>query len=418
MKIGILTIGNELTSGRTQDTNGSFIARELHRRGWQIAAMLAVGDDNDAIKRGLEYLMGLADGLIVTGGLGPTADDITTAAIARAFGLELKTDEQALQHIKERMTSRNRPWTPNNAKQALFPVGAESIVNRVGTAWGFFLRKEDKLIAVMPGVPSEAEKMLTEDVIPLFRREFSDDMHVLTRTIKLSGIGESAVDQELEDVAFGDLGVSIGFYPRFPEIELALTARNAIREKAEKKIALAEEEIKKRLDEHIFAYDQDTLAGVVAAMLTGRKKTLALAESCTGGLISDRLTDVPGSSTFFERGLVAYSNISKEELLGVPAEVIREHGAVSRETAILMAEGARRLGNTDIGLAVTGIAGPSGGTEEKPVGTVYIALADGKMTYCRHFSFPWERRRVKVIASQWALIMLKRFLTGEVVYEK
>lgn len=412
MKIGILTIGNELTSGRTQDTNASFIARSLHRLGWQVAAIMSVGDEDEAIRGGLAYLLGVADGLIVTGGLGPTADDITAAALAHAFGLKLITDDAVLRHIKERMTRHNRPWTPNNAKQALFPAGAETIINREGTAWGFSLKKEGKIIAALPGVPAEAEKMLIEGVLPFFRREFSEDVHVVTRVIKLSGVSESAVDQALAEVAFADLGVSIGFYPRFPELELALTVRDIRREKALEKIAQAEGEVVKRLSEHIFAYDQDTLEGVVAALLIARKVTLALAESCTGGLIADRLTNVPGSSAFFERGLVTYSNAAKEELLGVPPEIIGKYGAVSEETAVLMAEGIRKLAKTDLGLAATGIAGPTGGTAEKPVGTVYIALANGKTTVCRHFSFPWERRRNKVLTSQWALLILRKYLTG------
>ena len=410
MRIGILTIGNELTSGKTQDTNTNFIARQFYRLGWQITAMLSVGDDDDAIKSGLDYLLGLADGLIVTGGLGPTVDDITTAAIARAFCRQLVMDQVVLQHVKARMTGRGLKWTENNAKQALFPKGAETIENRVGTAWGFSLEQNGKILAVIPGVPAEAEKMLLEGVIPRFRRQFSDDVQVVTRIIKLSGVSESAVDQELANVPFADLGVTVGFYPRFPELEVVLTVRHRDREKAQATIAQAEAEVVKRLSQHIFAYDQDTLEGVVAALLGRKKLTLALAESCTGGLLADRLTNIPGSSAFLERGLVTYSNASKEELLMVPPEIIRQHGAVSQETAVLMAEGVRKMARTDLGLAVTGIAGPDGGTVTKPVGTVFIALADGKNTVCRHFTFRWDRRRIKVNASQWALMMLKNYL--------
>jgi nicotinamide-nucleotide amidase len=418
MKVGILTIGNELISGRTQDTNASFIARELQRQGWQVTAIMSVGDDDDAIRGGLDYLLSVADGLIVTGGLGPTTDDITAAAIARAFGLKLETDETVLQHIKDKMASRNLPWTPNNAKQALFPAGVETIINMAGMTWGFSFKQSGRLIAVIPGVPVEAKKMLIEGVIPIFRREFSYDIHVLTRAIKLSGISESFVDQALAGVAFTNIGVTIGFYPHFPELELVLTARDVQREKAAEKIAQAENEVVKRLSEYIFAYDQDTLEGVVAALLIEKKVNIALAESCTGGLIADRLTNVPGSSAFFERGVVTYSNTAKEELLGVPPDVIGKYGAVSEETAVLMAEGIRKLAKTDLGLAVTGIAGPTGGTAEKPVGTVYIALADGKDTYCRHFSFSWERRRNKVLTSQRALMILRKYLMGGLEYEQ
>ena len=411
MKIGILTIGNELTSGKIQDTNTSFIARNLYPLGWQIVAMLSLGDDDQAIKDGLDFLLARADGVIVTGGLGPTVDDMTAAAIAKAFDLRLTTDEVVLRHIKERMAGHNFPWTENNAKQALFPEGAERIANRVGVAWGFSLKINGKIIAVMPGVPKEAEDMLVEGVLPLFRREFSDPDQVATRIIKLAGASESAVDHSLRDVPFGDLGVTVGSYPRFPELQIVLPARDAQREKALAKVARAEGEVVKRLSPYIFAYDEDTLEGVVAALLLGRNLTLALAESCTGGLIAHRLTDVAGSSAFFERGLITYSNASKEELLLIPPEIIKKHGAVSKETAVLMAEGVRKTARTSLGLSVTGIAGPSGGTAEKPVGTVFIALADGARTVCRHFSFNWNRQRNKVISSQWALVLLKNYLT-------
>jgi len=413
MKIGILTIGNELTSGKTQDRNSSFIARNLYRLGWQILAMLSVGDDDAAIKDALAFLMERAEGIIVTGGLGPTTDDITTSAIARAFDLPLVTDEATLQNTKERMAGYNLIWTDNNAKQALFPAGAVKIINRAGTAWGFSLKRKGKIIVVMPGVPSEAEKMLLEEVIPLLRRELADTTEVATRIIKLTCISESAVDQALAAAPFAELGVTVGFYPRFPELEVVLTARDTSQDKALQKIALAEAEVVKKLAQHIFGYDQETLEGIVAALLSSRKLTLALAESCTGGLIADRLTDVPGSSAFLERGLVTYSDASKEELLLVPPAIIRQYGAVSRETAVLMAEGVRKTAQTDLGLSVTGIAGPDGATVGKSVGTVFIALADEAKTLCRPFSFPWDRRGIKVMSSQWALIMLKNYVTGD-----
>jgi nicotinamide-nucleotide amidase len=219
-------------------------------------------------------------------------------------------------------------------------------------------------------------------------------------------------------VPFADLGVAVGFYPRFPELEVVLTARHREGEKAAEAIRRAEAEVVQRFAERIFAYDQDTLEGTVAALLSRKNLTLALAESCTGGLLADRLTNVPGSSAFFERGLITYSNASKEELLLVPPEILGQHGAVSRETAVLMAEGVRKTAHTDLGLAVTGIAGPDGGTEAKPVGTVFIALADGGKTAYRHFAFRWDRRRNKVISSQWALMMLKNYLTDGLDHEQ
>jgi len=418
MKVGILTIGNELTSGKTQDTNSSFIARHVNIQGWQVSVMMSVSDDDDAIKTGLDYIMSLSDAVVITGGLGPTADDITTAAVARAFGCGLYTDEVVLKSIQERFERYRLKWTDNNAKQAVFPEGAETIRNPVGTAWGFFLRKNGKIIAVIPGVPAEVKKMLPEGVIPVFRKEYGTvAAHVESRIIKLSGIIEARVDEALADVDFGSIGVSVGFYPNFPEIQVVLTARCATEQEAKERVKKAEEYVSQRLQQYIFAYDQDTLEGIVAAMLTDKKLTLAVAESCTGGLITDRLTDIPGSSNFLERGVISYSNKSKTDLLGVPEEIIRDFGAVSEKTAVLMAEGMRRTAGTDLGLATTGTAGPTGGTEEKPVGTVFIALADEGKTKCRKYSFRWDRRRNKTITSQVALMMIYRYLTGRIEHE-
>ncbi|MDO8722260.1 MAG: competence/damage-inducible protein A [Syntrophales bacterium] len=414
MKVGIMTIGNELTSGKTQDTNSSLIARELQFQGWQVSLMMSVGDDVNAIGRGLNYMMAVSDALIVTGGLGPTSDDITTAAIARNFGLNLYTDEDVLGHIQALFEKHRLKWTTNNTKQAVFPEGAETICNPIGTAWGFSLKRNGRVLAVIPGVPAEVKRMLPEGVIPLLRREFTEEtQHIGTRIIKLFGIAEAGVDQALADVDLAGMGVDIGFYPTFPENHVVLIARHPSEGEAKKKLKKAEGYVNERLRDYIFAYDQETLESLVASLLTEKKLTLAVAESCTGGLITDRLTDIPGSSVFLERGVVAYSNASKTSLLGVPEQVISEFGAVSEQTAVLMAEGVRKLGKTDLGLAVTGIAGPTGGTKEKPLGTVFIALTDGKKTTCQHSSYRWDRRRIKIVSSQSALMMLKRYLTGE-----
>lgn len=411
MNVGILVIGNELTSGMTQDTNSSAIARELHARGWCVSAIVAVGDNAAAIKGGLDYLMETSDAVIVTGGLGPTADDITTACIAGAFGLGLHTDESVLRRLKERFAQYNIPWTENNAKQALFPEGARVIDNPAGTAPGFCLDRAGRPVAVIPGVPAEARRMLDEGVIPLFRDLLGSGERVMRRTVRVFRLSESRIDQELAEVDLAIPGVDIGFYPHFPQIRVVITSRGTDGPDVEKNLKRAEERIVGRLGDYIFGYDDDTMEGVVAALLTERGLTLAVAESCTGGLITDRLTNVPGSSLFLERGVVVYSNAAKADLLGVPASIIEAHGAVSEETATLMAEGARRLGGTDIGLATTGIAGPTGGTETKPVGTVFIAISTKEGTACRRYQFRWGRRRNKEISAQIALDMLRRQLT-------
>jgi nicotinamide-nucleotide amidase len=411
LKIGILTIGNELTTGRIQDTNSAFIAASVNALGWQVTIAMAVGDDDEAIKKALDYILALSDAVIVTGGLGPTADDMTTAAIAKAYNLDLYTDEDVLNEIKSRFERYRIEWTSNNAKQAMFPTGARPIYNPTGTAWGFALKAAGRLIAVIPGVPSEVKRMFPEEVLPLLKelqpgsREF-----VLSRTIKLFGLSEAKVDQTVTELKLRIPGISIGFYPRFPENHIVLTSRGSSEESVRKNLAEAERRVTEALRKYIFAYDNETLDGLVASLLTKKKRTLAVAESCTGGLIADRLTNIPGSSLFLERGVITYSNESKIQLLGVPAETIEAFGAVSEEVALLMAEGVRKRAGTDIGIAVTGIAGPAGGTEGKPVGTVYIALADGTKSFSRLFHFRWERRRVKEISAQWALEILRRYL--------
>ncbi len=416
MKTGIITIGNELTSGGIQDTNTALIARQFHLQGWQVAATLSVGDDEAMIKKALDFVLPLTDAVVITGGLGPTADDITTAAVARAFNLPLYTDEVVLNHIKEIFARYGWKWTQNNAKQAVFPQGAQILDNPVGTAAGFSLQVQGKVLAVIPGVPVEVKRMLPEVVLPLFRRSFPEEsQYPAVRTLKIFGLGEAAVDQAVAGI--DQPGIRIGFYPRFPENHLVLSARDAVEVAAWLRVKKAEEEIHRRLGSYIFAYDEETLEGVVAGLLREQGRTVSVAESCTGGLITDRLTDIPGSSLYLERGLVTYSNRSKTDLLGVTEDILQKHGAVSEETARLMAEGVRKLAGTDLGLATTGIAGPDGGSEAKPVGTVFIALADGAKTFCRKFSYRWDRRRVKIIASQAALLMLKRYLTGEANHE-
>ena len=413
MRIAILTIGNELISGRTEDTNTALIARMLHLRGWTVTVAVSVGDDEEKIRQALSFVMADSNAVIVTGGLGPTADDITTAAIARAFHLALRSDEQVLANLKAMFKKFHLTWTENNAKQAVFPEGAKVIPNPVGTAAGFGLQQDGRMIIVIPGVPREVARMLPDGVIPLLQQAFPNGAsQVVMRTIKTFGLSEASVDEMLVDADFAGAGVGVGFYPNFPENHIVLTVRDQDEDAARKTLTWAEGEIVKRLEPYIFAYDQDTLEGIIGRLLTEKGLTLAIAESCTGGLVTDRLTDIPGSSAYLERGLVTYSNPSKIELLGVPDAVIGQYGAVSEETARLMAEGVRRRAGVDLGLSTTGIAGPGGGSENKPVGTVYIALADAVQTVCRPYAFRWDRRRNKIIATQTALMMLKRYITG------
>jgi nicotinamide-nucleotide amidase len=294
----------------------------------------------------------------------------------------------------------------------MFPEGSEVIDNPVGTACGFSLEKEDVIISVIPGVPREVYRMLPEGVIPLFRDRFGESGKKRKRkVVKTFGLTEAEVAKKLSDMNV-DAGIDIGFYPKFPENHIVVTVRDGDETKIDEKLLKTVEEIAGRLGKYVFGYDNDTMERIVASLLTAKGLTLAVAESCTGGLITDRVTNVPGSSVFLERSVVVYSNKAKQDLLGVPADVLEKHGAVSEETALLMAEGVRNLAGTDIGLAVTGVAGPSGGTKEKPVGTVFISLADEKGSVCRELHFRWDRRRNKEMTSQVALELLRRLLVG------
>jgi nicotinamide-nucleotide amidase len=256
--------------------------------------------------------------------------------------------------------------------------------------------------------------MLPENLLPIFRSKFKEPQTTaLRKIIKIFGLAESTVDEVISQLNLTFPGIDIGFYPRFPNLHLVITSVSKDEYTAERNLERAERRITERLSKNIFAFDHESMEDVVANHMKHRHLTLSVAESCTGGLIADRLTNVPGSSNFFERGIVSYSNASKMALLNVPQSTIALKGAVSEETALSMAKGIRETSSTDIGLSTTGIAGPTGGTPQKPVGTVYIALTDGHMQVCRKFSFGWDRRRIKEISAQWALEMLRRYLIGQ-----
>jgi nicotinamide-nucleotide amidase len=411
LNIGILTIGDELTSGRIQNTNAAWIASRMQRQGWNVASMLSVGDTEDSIGRAIDTFPDHCQAVVVTGGLGPTPDDITAKAVADACGLPLIKNDWVLASIKDRAEACGFRWREALERQALFPQGAEVIPNPVGSAWGFSLIHRGCLFIVLPGVPTEATRMVTDYVIPLLRRiDPGPPSAAVSRTLKFFGITESDIEEKIRPLTPEDGSVRIGFYPQFPEVHLVLTARHRREDQARKNLFVVEEAIAKALKPYLFGRDEETLAGVVGALLTAKGLTLAVAESCTGGLITDRMTDVSGSSLYLERGAVTYSNASKIALLNVPPEILAEHGAVSEPTAKRMAEGIRTAAGVYFGLSTTGIAGPTGAVPEKPVGTVYIALATPSGTVCRHFVFHRDRRNVKVAAAHTALMMLREYL--------
>jgi nicotinamide-nucleotide amidase len=410
VKAAIVTIGDELCSGSVQDTNGTFMASHLHTIGIEVAKVTTVGDNVAGIVDTLKSAQQKVRFVLVTGGLGPTVDDITTQAAAEALKRKLSLNKQALKDMEEQFKKLGRAMSSHNVKQAYVPGGATVIPNPIGTACGFSLAKANTLFFFLPGVPGEMKKMFVETVLPLIRKEQPETSIVRSHILKVFGKTESYCDQMLSDTIKKEKEITFAFLPHYPEILLKLTMRGQDRKYIEKKLKAVERTIKKILGDIIFGKDKETLEEVVGNILRTRGSTLAVAESCTGGLIAHRLTNVPGSSDYLERALVVYSNKSKKELLKVSAAILNRSGAVSKETAERMAKGIKSSSKTTFGLAVTGIAGPTGGTTEKPVGTVFIALAHGRQVTTHRHSFYGDREQIKFMTSQHALDMLRKHL--------
>jgi nicotinamide-nucleotide amidase len=408
MKATILTIGDEIVIGQVLNTNAAFIAGELNGIGIRIESVVTVGDQEEDILRALSEHQNRADVLIATGGLGPTHDDVTRSAVCRFLGVQLVRSEQARENVRRFLAERNAPWTPSAENQTLIPRGAQVIPNTYGTAPGELFRREGgPCLIVMPGVPYEMEHMMREFVVPELRKEIRGDV-ILHRTLRTTGIAESMLSEKLGNILDLLEGEKLAFLPAPTGVRLRITVTGTDAAASEEKLHRIEERIRARAGEFIYGTGTEELEEVVGRLLMERSLTIGLAESCTGGMIANKLTNVPGSSLYFERAAVAYSNRSKEELLGVPGELIRAHGAVSREVAEAMARGIRMGAGVAIGCSTTGIAGPSGGTPEKPVGLVWIGYSDERGTSARRFTFGGGRLRIKERAAQAALEVIRR----------
>ena len=411
MKAEILTIGDELLRGEIVDTNKSFLADRLLGLDIETHFQTSVRDDPPAMIDAFQRAATRSEVTLVSGGLGPTRDDLTAAVLAEAFGLELVLDEATLETIRSFFRSRSREMTENNASQARFPEGADILPNPLGTAPGFSIAQGSTRFFCLPGVPNEMTRMMDEQVLPRIEAMRGEELAVRARLLRTFGMGESTLDDELKDIAAsGD--VSLGFRTSFPDNYLRPLARAASAEQAEAALDRVCDAIRQRLGPLVYGEDQQTLDAVVGQMLAERGMTIAVAESCTGGLIATRITDNPGSSAYFAGGVVAYSNAAKSALLGVPVATLEEHGAVSDLVVRAMAEGVRERFNVDIGIATTGISGPDGGTDSKPVGLVHIALAREAATYAESFVFRMDRARHRLLTSQIALDWVRRTLLG------
>ncbi len=412
MNAEILSIGDELLIGQVVNTNQAFIAEQLNRVGIAADRMTTVGDDRDAMLRAFREAHDTHDVVVVTGGLGPTHDDITRAVVCEFFATDLVEDEASLKRIESRFARRNLAMLERNRDQARVPRGCTVIPNDLGTAPGYFFERSRKYFIVMPGVPFEMKGMMTEFVLPYFEHH-PTGMVIRHRTLKTTGIAESFLAERIGNV--GELlaktpGTTLAFLPSPAGVRLRVTTHAPSSSEADATISRIESELRQRAEKYIYGADDEELEQVIGRLLTDRHLTLAVAESCTGGLITDRITDVPGSSAYFERGIVTYSNASKTAELGVPTGLIEQFGAVSKVVAEAMASGVRAKANADVGISTTGIAGPTGGSAEKPVGLVWIGYSDRSATFALEFHFGEDRRRVKERASQAALELLRRRL--------
>lgn len=409
MRAEIISVGTELLLGQIIDTNAAYLAQRLAEVGIDVYFKQTVGDNSTRVEEAVRLALSRSDVVLLTGGLGPTEDDLTVASVAAALGVDLAYDEAVAGHIRRFFESRGR--TPPNTvfKQALLPRGARVIPNPRGTAPGVHLEHRGRAVFLMPGVPYEMHGMMEGYVLVALRDRAGLDV-IRSRVMRVTGEGESAVEVRIKDL-LQQTAPTVAPYAKLGEVHLRLTAKGPADEVATA-LARGEAQVRERLGDLVYGVDEQTLENVVADLLVSRERTVAVAESCTGGLISQRLTTVPGSSTFFLEGVVAYSNEAKSRDAGVPPELIAAHGAVSAEVAEAMAAGIRQRVGADIGLAVTGIAGPTGATPDKPIGLVYLALADGADAQHRKVMFGSEagREGIRFLAAQAALNLLRLHL--------
>jgi len=418
VKIELINTGSELMLGRVLNTHQQWICRQLADCGYVVSRQVAIDDSGPAILQAVRESLAVAKIIIVTGGLGPTSDDRTRDLIAELLGRELHEDSSVLANIERFFASRKRPMPSSTKVQALVPNGAVVLPNGHGTAPGlaielnpnaFRASHQRSWLIMLPGPPRELRPMFSKQVLPLLQKEFPLDDAFVCRTLRTTGIGESLVEERIASALQPLIaaGLDIGYCARVGEVDVRLVARGKL---AAEQVNEAERIVCEAIGQYIFGQDDEELEAVLVCSLTERKQTLSVAESCTGGRLADRITNVPGASAVLLSGVVTYSNSAKMDLLGIRAETLAAHGAVSEPVAREMAEGARRRCNADYALSVTGIAGPGGGTPEKPVGTVFIALATARNTYVLNPLNQYDRETFKQVTSQQAFELLRRTL--------
>lgn len=410
MKCELIFVGTELLLGQIVNTNAVYLGENLANLGVDLYYSSVVGDNLERIKDAIKHALGRSDLIIITGGLGPTFDDITREGIASALGRELVFDPDVMAQIEAHFKRTKFQMLPMHRRQAyVISSGCQVIPNLIGSAPGLIVEADGKWIIAMPGVPREMKKMCEDKVFPWIAEKVGNVV-IKSKVIKVAGMGESTVANEINDIVESMEKATIAFLCSPGEVRVRITAKASDTKEAYNLINEVAEKVKTKLGDNVFGEDDQILEQVVGKMLLDQHKTVAIAESCTGGLVSDRITDISGSSDYFLGGVIAYSNQLKIDILGVSKDDINNYGAVSGTVAEQMASGIRKLANSDYGIGITGIAGPTGATDEKPVGLVYIGLSSKDNVYSKEFRFVGDRTGIKRWASQSALDMLRREL--------
>lgn len=407
--VELLTIGNELLLGETVDHNAAWLGRTLARNGFRVIRRTTVGDDEAAIRDALDRGLRRTGTVLCTGGLGPTHDDVTRQAVAAHFDRPLVIDPDLLASIRDRFTARGFDMPEINRVQAEVPADATVLPNRRGTAPGIAIEDDDGRLAILlPGVPAELHTIVDEHLLPfLLARVPQRAKPIRHRVVRTTGIPESTLSERIAPLIPSLEPLSLASLPAAVGVDLRLTSWGALAaDDVDAALDRAAKTLEERIGPYVYGRDQQDLAHAAADLLSERRLTLALAESCTGGLVAKRLTDIPGASAFLIAALVPYADRAKEKLLGVRRSTLEQHGAVSEQTAREMARGARATANTDAAIAITGIAGPTGGTSEKPVGTVWIAIEIGDQAEATHYVFPGDREEIRERTAQAALASL------------
>ncbi|MGL1932078.1 MAG: CinA family nicotinamide mononucleotide deamidase-related protein [Desulfotalea sp.] len=416
MKVEIIAIGDELTSGRILNTTSSFAARQLFEAGYDIYAMNTIGDTPKLIGEALKRAIERVDAVLVTGGLGSTDDDLTNEAVSQALGRPTIPNLEILSIVREHFNQITEAPAGELEKLAWLPEGADVFDPKSGMA-GYQITHEGKPIFFLPGVPRQMKTLMTEYVLPRLATwgvdQGSSQISTFKRVFRIFNLPENGVNRRIASLELGD-DVQIGYYPVFPEVHLSLIIRDTNPKTAKRLFDSSCRAIGTALGDHVYGYDRDSMERIVGRKLANLKMKLAVAESCTGGLVSQLITDIPGSSDYFLGGVVSYDNSLKTSILGVSEDLIKEHGVVSRQVAKSMAVGIVEKTGADVGLAVTGIAGPGGGSDAKPVGTVYIGVSTPQGDWASKFNFDGDRKQIREQAAQNGLDILRRYLIQDI----